>query len=170
MKKLLVFVFIITIKSIFSQTETKLEFINETTVLLNDEKINKNTTFDEVKKLLGEPVLYKKYVTGKVNYHYKEKGISVHTMNGNLLFIGFNYNWDGDKTFPNTSYKGKLNIDGVDFDQNSTKENQKKIKNVEFMELMPGLVFSKPKNGKKNTLIILGYKDNKVTQIGFEFH
>ena len=38
------------------------------------------------------------------------------------------------------------------------------------MEVMPGFIISKPKTDKKNTLIALGFKNDKVTQIGFEFH
>ncbi len=159
-----------TINTIYAQTEIKIEFINETKVILNEIEINKSTTFDIIKKILGEPVIYKEYITGKINYHYNQFGISIHTFEGNLTFIGANFNWDGDKTFPNTTYSGTLKIDGVKFDKNSNNASIKNIANLEFLTIIPGLYMSKPKTDKKNTFVIIGFKDDLVTQIGFEFH
>ncbi|CAL2092907.1 conserved protein of unknown function [Tenacibaculum sp. 190524A05c] len=169
-KNLFITVSILFSSVLIAQSDVKIEFKSETNVTLNNLKIDKNTTFDEIKKILGEPKVYKEYASGKVNYHYAENGITLQTMNGKLLLLGFNYNWDGDKTFPESTFKGELVINGVSFDQNSNQKNLEKIENIDFMEVMPGFVFSKPKAGKKNTLIVLGFKNDKVTQIGFEFH
>ena len=69
---------------LFSQNEVTIELTKEKKVFLNSTEINNNTTFSEVKKMLGEPEIYKEYLSGKVNYHYKESGISVHTVDDKL--------------------------------------------------------------------------------------
>lgn len=158
------------VAQIVAQNDVKIEFINETNVTLNDLKIDKNTTFEEIKEILGEPEIYKEYLTGKIIYHYVDNGITLQTVNGKLLLLGFNYNWDGDKTFPESTYTGKLLIEGVQFDNNSNQKKLDEIKKTEFLELIPGFIISKPKTDKKKIFIALGFKNDKVTQIGFEFH
>ena len=169
-KNLFLTVSIIFSSLLVAQNDVKIEFVNETNVTLNNLKIDKSTTFEEIQEILGEPKIYKEYVTGKVNYHYADNGITLQTVNGKLLLLGFNYNWDGDKTFPESTFTGKLIIDGIQFDKNSNQNKLDDIKNTEFMEVMPGFIISKPKTDKKNILTILGFKNDKVTQIGFEFH
>lgn len=169
-KKIILFVFILVSNLLIAQNDVKIEFIDETNVTLNDLKIDKNTTFEEIKAILGEPKIYKEYLTGKVNYHYADNGITLQTVNGKLLLLGFNYNWDGDKAFPESTFTGKLSVDGVAFDKNSSQKKLEEIKTVEFMEIMPGYVISKPKTAKKNIFVVFGFKNDVVTQIGFEFH
>ena len=169
-KPLLILIVIFLSNFIYSQTKVDIEFVDETNVLLNKIKIDKTTSFSIIKKILGEPIIYKEYPSGKINYHYKELGLSVHTVDDKLLFIGVNYNWDGDKTFPESTYVGQLKIDGVKFDKNTNEEIISKIKNLEFLTIMPGFLMSKPLTKKKNTFAILGFKDSIVTQVGFEFH
>ncbi len=73
MKKILLITFCLFAYSIsYSQTKVNIEFINETKVLLNEIEINRSTSFSDIKELLGEPVVYKEYPTGKINYHYND--------------------------------------------------------------------------------------------------
>lgn len=169
-KNLVVVLFVLMVHIVQGQNDVKIEFISETHVVLNDLKIDKNTTFEEMKDLLGEPVIYKEYATGKTNYHYADNGITLQTMDDKLLFIGFNYNWDGDKTFPESTYTGELIIEGVAFNKDSEEAILDEIENTEFMQIMPGFIISKPKTDKKNTFIAVGFEEGKLTQIGFEFH
>lgn len=171
MKKTLLIISILFLSNlVYSQSDVQIEFVDETTVLLNKIKIDKQTHFDKIKEILGKPVIYKKYLTGKTNYHYKDLGISIHTFDNKLIFIGVNYNWDGDKTFPETTYTGNLKIDGIEFEKNSNDKITAELKNLEFLTVMPGFLISKPKTDKKNIFAILGFKDSLVTQVGFEFH
>ncbi|WP_124980488.1 DUF7738 domain-containing protein [Nonlabens xiamenensis] len=169
-KNLILIVSIFISSLLVAQNDVNIEFINETNVILNDLKIDKNTSFEEIKEILGEPEIYKEYPTGKINYHYADNGITLQTVDGKLLLLGFNYNWDGDKTFPESTFTGKLKIDSIPFDKNSNQNKLDEIKNTEFLEVIPGFIISKPKTDQKNILIALGFKDDKVTQIGFEFH
>ncbi|MFI1743203.1 DUF7738 domain-containing protein [Thalassobellus sediminis] len=169
-KNLILSVFILISSLIIAQNDVKIEFISETNVTLNDLRINKDTTLEEIKNILGEPEIYKEYLTGKVNYHYADNGITLQTVDGKLLLLGFNYNWDGDKTFPESTFKGELIIEEISFDKDSNQKKLEEIKNTEFIEVIPGFIISKPKTDKKNIFIALGFKNDKVTQIGFEFH
>ncbi len=156
---------------LFAQNkEVALSFVNEEQVLLNGKEINKNTSIATINAILGEPVVYKKYMSGKTIYHYVDLGIAVNTYEDKLAFIGANYNWDGDKTFPNTTYTGTLSIDGIAFDKTSTEAALEKIENLEFLIIMKGFYISKPKTATKKNMIAIGFKDEVVTQIGVEFH
>lgn len=166
MKKLFLLLLLVTFSStVFAQT-TSIEFTKDKTLVLNEVTLTKATTMDDINSLLGTPEVYKEYLSGKTNYHYKDLGISVHTVDGHLLFIGANFNWDGDKTFPETAYKGSFKIDGVSFNQESTEEEMKEISNVELLGMMPGLFMSNPK--VEPIAMIIGFKEDRVTQIGFE--
>ena len=135
---------------LLAQNEVNIEFVNETNVTLNGLSVDKNTTFEDIKAILGEPEIFKEYKTGKITYHYADNGIALQTVNGKLLMLGFNYNWDGDKTFPESTFKGKLSIEGIHFDKDSNQNKLEEIKNTEFMEVMPGFLFQNLKQRKKH--------------------
>ena len=171
MKKILLLsAYLFVCNLVYSQTKVNIEFVTETKVLLNGTEVNKSTTISTIKNILGEPEIYKEYTSGKTNYHYNDIGVSIHTLNDKLLFIGANFNWDGDTNFPETTYEGTLKIDGILFDKQSNNESINRLKNLEFITVMPGFYISKPKTKKKNTFTVIGFKDDLVTQIGFEFH
>jgi len=153
---------------ISAQTVVDMEFTKDKVVIINGKALGPNTSFDEVKEILGTPVVYKSYPTGKTNYHYEELGISLHTVDDKLLFIGLNFNWDGDKTFPQTPYTGTFKFGDITIDKTSDNSLIDKIEMVKLISVMPGLYMSNPK--EESTPVIIGFKDNLVTQIGFEFH
>ncbi len=161
-------ILIIGLSGVFSftnaQNSTSLTLNEKKELILNNVQIGMNTSLEEIKSLLGEPVLHKEYVTGKVDYHYSELGISVQFMKDELMFIGVNYNWDGDETFPETTYEGELMLGETSFDKNSTKATIDGLElNVDC--ILPGLCM-----GKEGEMgIIIGYKDELVTQVGFAF-
>ncbi|MGB5819385.1 MAG: hypothetical protein WBG90_07850 [Saonia sp.] len=168
-KTILLSTFCFLTNLIFAQTTVEINYTKDKEVYLNNKKLDKSTSFDDVKTMLGQPVVFKEYIaTGKVNYHYNELGVSFHTVNGKLLFIGANLNWDGDKNFPEKSFEGVLKIDGVLIDKNSTDEFISKIKAIEILCPIPEMCMTKDRNEK--TPILIGFKENTVTQVGFEFH
>jgi hypothetical protein len=80
--------------------------------------------------------------------------------------LGVNFNWDGDKNFPNTTFSGKIIIGKTQLNINTTKEfitinDFLKFENFLYPELFMA-------STKKN-VVVIGFKDNKITQIGFEF-
>ena len=167
-KTLILFAAIFSLNFSFAQEKTKINFNEKKEVIINGEKIDKKTDLSKIKSILGEPEVYKEYPTGKINYHYPKLGISVHLVKDKLLFIGANFNWDGDKNFPETSYSGEFIIDNVSFNISSTESKLSEIKIVDIKCIMAGMCMTNPK--EEPTSIIVGFKENKLTQIGFEFH
>jgi hypothetical protein len=164
----LAFVLAFIAANVNAQTTT-LQFTADKEVLLNDQMLDSKTTLKEIKAVLGEPMIYKEYTaTEKVNYHYPELGLTVHTVKDKLLFIGANLNWDGDKNFPETSYTGALSIDGVKIDTESTDAFLNEITAIEIECPFPSLCMTNPR--KDRIAIIIGFKESIVTQVGFEFH
>ncbi|MFK7781464.1 hypothetical protein [Psychroserpens sp.] len=164
-------VLLITIFSInigLAQKDVEIIYSHEKEVFLNEQKLDKDTNLETIKSILGEPVIYKEHVTGKVNYHYPDLGISIHFVNNNLLFIGANFNWDGDKNFPETTFTGKFEIDNVKFDKDSKNAILSDIKIVDIKCIMPEICMTNPK--KEKDIIIVGFKDGNLTQVGIEFH
>ncbi|WP_290701334.1 hypothetical protein [Lacinutrix sp.] len=169
MKKILFTIFTLFLfNAAFSQEIIKIEFTKDKELLINSLILSKLTTISELNKILGEPTIYKFYRSGKINYHFKEKGITVQTFDNKLIFIGLNFNWDGDATFPQTSYTGTFNIADLYVDKNSSNSIIENIKVVEIKCILPTLCMSDPK--KESTPIIIGFKNDLVTQIGFQFH
>ncbi|MFD2915634.1 DUF7738 domain-containing protein [Psychroserpens luteus] len=166
--KIFTIIAIVFLNVTFAQTNVEIEFTKDKEVVLNETTLNTNTSLEEITKILGTPTVYKEYPTGKINYHYKEHGISIHTVKDKLIFIGLNFNWDGDKNFPETSYSGTFKIDELSIDKISNNSIIDNIKFVDIVAVMPNLYMSNPK--VESTPIVIGFKDNLITQIGFEFH
>ena len=168
-KTLFIVICIIFANSILAQNNIDIEFTENKEVFLNNKKLSNTTTIEDIKELIGEPIIYKEYVTGKVNYHYKDLGLSIHTVNDKLAFIGLNFNWDGDKTFPDTTYSGSFKIGDLAVDAKTDLSIIDKIKFIELVPIMPNKFYmSNPK--KEKTPAIVGFKDKIITQFGFEFH
>jgi hypothetical protein len=167
-KAIILLVTLLSVNLCFTQEkEVHITYTNKKEVILNGNKINKKTTIKAIKENLGTPILYKEYPSGKVKYHYPDLGISVEFTNDKLSFIGANFNWDGDKAFPETTFVGLLEIGSIKFDKNSNNSTLSEVKIVEIKCLFPSMCMTDP-NKEKNSIII-GFKDNKLTQIGFGF-
>ncbi len=165
--KLFLIITLFAVTLTFAQNTSEIGFNEKKEVLLNGQIVDTTTDLETIKSLLGEPTLYKEYPTGKVNYQYPELGIAIHLVNGKLTFIGANFNWDGDKTFPEASYTGKFSIGDTTIDMNSTPEVVSKIEVITLTPTFMGMYMTNPKENK--TVVIMAFKDEKVTQVGFEF-
>ncbi|WP_298237505.1 hypothetical protein [uncultured Algibacter sp.] len=169
MKKIITILILCISTSIcFGQIEVTIEYNSDNSVLLNGIPINNTTMYSEIVKILGEPVIYKEYPTGKTNYHYEELGLILHTVNGNLLTIGVNFNWDGDKNFPETIFKGTLKIGTTSINQESKSTVVDEMKGFEIKCIMPEMCMNNPKTVKNP--ILLGFKNDLISQISIEFH
>ncbi|UII26708.1 hypothetical protein LVD15_26005 [Fulvivirga maritima] len=121
----------------YGQETITVEYTADYTLLINGQQIDNTTTYDDIVKLLGEPELYKAYPTGKSRYHYKELGIALSTVEGNVLSIGFNYNWDGDKNFPETSFEGELKVEDIFINKSSHAIIIENLAELELTALSP---------------------------------
>jgi len=165
MKKLLILVLTLTSTLFFAQEKPNVEFNSKSELLVNGQLVNNQTTFTKIVELLGKPELIKEHKSGKKTYSYPQTGIALSTFNDKVSMLGFNYNWDGDKNFPNATFTGKLTVGKTLLDINTTKEFLKSnafltFDNL-FMELF-GAVTNK-------TIVMVGFKNEKITQLGFEF-
>ncbi len=165
MKKLILLL-LITFSTSFYAQNTRVEFNKNSELRVNSQIINNQTTFAKIVELLGQPELVKESKSGVKSYSYYNQGIALKVYNDKLTMIGFNYNWDGDKNFPSTSFTGVVAIGNVQLDNNTNKDFMKKIDFLTFDNLMLELFAAKT---NKNAVIMVGFKNDKITQLGFEF-
>ena len=165
MKKLILLL-LITFSTSFYAQNTRVEFNKNSELRVNSQIINNQTTFAKIVELLGQPELVKESKSGVKSYSYSNQGIALKVYNDKLTMIGFNYNWDGDKNFPSTSFTGVVAIGNVQLDNNTNKDFMKKIDFLTFDNLMLELFAAKT---SKNAVIMVGFKNDKITQLGFEF-
>ncbi|WP_422857966.1 hypothetical protein ACOKFD_10950 [Flagellimonas sp. S174] len=152
----------------FGQETIEVTYNQDYTVTLNGTPIDNSTTYQSIVEMLGEPEVYKEYPTGKVNYRYTDLGLVFHTVNGNLLTLAFNFNWDGDKNFPNTAFEGVLKIGDSIIDTKTTESIVADLQSFEINCIMPGMCMNNPRKIKNP--ILLGFKDELITQVSIEFH
>lgn len=165
MKKLILLLLITFSTTIYAQDVLRVEFNKNSELLVNAQLFNNQTTFAKIVEVLGQPELIKESKSGVKSYAYAKTGIAFKVYNDKLTMIGFNYNWDGDKNFPNTSFTGVLAIGTVQLDNNTNKDFMKKNSFLTFDSLYLDLFAAK----SKNTMIMVGFKNEKITQLGFEF-
>jgi hypothetical protein len=165
MKKLLILVLTLTSTLFFAQEKPNVEFNNKSELLVNGQLVNNQTSYTKIVELLGKPELIKEHKSGKKTYSYPQTGIALSTFNDKLSMLGFNFNWDGDKNFPNTTFTGKLTVGKTLLDVNTTKEFLKSNAFLTFDNLFMEL-FAAATN---KTIVMVGFKNEKITQLGFEF-
>lgn len=163
---------ILAICSTFSlcsaQTETKIEYHADNTVRLNGNTIHAGTSYDELVGMLGEPIIYKEYPTGKTTYHFKDRGVALSTVNGKLLRLGVNYNWDGDKNFPESTFDGLLTIGSTTINKHTTSSIIEQLSDLKIKCIIPDMCMNNPKT--VNNPIMLGFQNEMITQVSIEFH
>ncbi|CAM4290678.1 DUF7738 domain-containing protein [Flavobacterium terrigena] len=164
MKKLILLL-LITFSTSFYAQNARVEFNKNSELFINAQLVNNQTTFAKIVELLGQPELVKESKSGVKNYTYANQGIAFKVYNDKLTMIGFNYNWDGDKNFPSTSFTGVAVIGSVQLDNNTNKEFMKKIDFAKFELAFMDVYIAKA----LNNAIMVGFKNDKITQISFEF-
>jgi hypothetical protein len=165
MKKIILLL-LITFSTSFYAQNARVEFNKNSDLFVNAQVINNQTTFTKIVELLGQPEFVKESKSGVKSYAYTKLGIAFKVYNDKLTMIGFNYNWDGDKNFPSTSFTGVAVIGTVQLDNNTNKEFMKKNDFLTFDNLFLDLFAAKT---NKNVVLMVGFKNEKITQLGFEF-
>jgi hypothetical protein len=165
MKKIIFLLLTVFSTFFYAQENPRIEFNSKSELLVNNQLINNQTSFSKIVELLGTPELIKEHKSGKKSYMYPKLGMALNTYNEKLTMLGLNYNWDGDKNFPNTSFTGVLVIGKTQIDTNTKKDFMKSNSFLTFDNLFLELFAAKTKNNS----IIVGFKENKITQLGFEF-
>ena len=154
--------------SAYGQDTAKWHFSGESVLSYNNSVINLNTSFEDISKYLGEPTSEKTIPNGDIQYIYESLGMSISVNAENKVnFVGFNYNWDGDTRFPETSFKGSLSVGNYTVSKASKPEDFEKIKGVKLKCPIPIICISENENSKSKVLI--GFKNGDISQIGFTF-
>lgn len=166
MKKIVLLLLIAFSTSFYAQENIRVEFNKNSDLYLNSNVINNQTSYSKIVEILGEPELIKESKSGVKNYAYANYGIAFKVYKDKLTMIGFNYNWDGDNNFPNKSFTGVLIIGTIQLDTNTNKDFLKKNAFLTFENLFSELFAAKT---NKNVAVMAGFKNEKITQIGFEF-
>lgn len=149
-----------------AQDSSQWEFSDKSALTYNGTVINSKTNIDFIKSIFSEPNSEKIYPNGDILYKYESLGISISTNSKNKVnFIGFNYAWDGDKRFPETSFKGLLKVGNYRVTKESTAKDFESVEGVKFKCPIPLMCASEESNSKINTLV--GFQNGTITQIGF---
>lgn len=165
MKKTILALLLTFSSYVFAQEKPTIEFSSSSKLTINGQMVNNQTSIETITQLLGTPQLVKEHKSGKKNYVYPELGLAVQTFNDKLLMLGANYNWDGDKNFPNKTFEGKFTVGKTVLDTNTTKDFINSNSFLKFENLFLDLYVA----GASNAAVMVGFKDNKITQLGVEF-
>lgn len=169
MKKLSFLFALLCLSSLaLAQKPVSIHYTTDHSVLLNDQPVDNSTELSMLQEQLGKAVLYKEFPNGKALYHFPEAGMAAHLVNGKLLFLGVNLNWDGDEKFPEQTFTGSLKIGDTVIDASSTSETLSGIEGVELFCPVPIMCMTKDRN--LSTPIMASFKDEKISQLGVEFH
>lgn len=129
----------------------------------------KDSAPSSIKKYFGTPSRIETSSAGvERTYAYDELGLSFAIdPTGNVIeAVIINYNWDGDKKAAKSAYKGKLTLDAytiTELTSSSDINTNTKINNI----MCIGEIMCMTPPGKSNVVVLIGYQDKKITQIGF---
>lgn len=138
-------------------------------VTLGSLVIAKDSTMNSVVKLLGSPSRIEKTAMGiERTFVYDELGISfdLDREGKKIEAVIINYNWDEDKKAAKSMYKGKLSLDGYTITELTKSTDINANTDVKNMTCFGESMCMTPP-GKNTLVILIGYKDAKMTQIGF---
>ena len=148
-----------------AQKIVEVNYSDSSTLVLNGILLTKNTDVRNVIKNIGDASKIVGYPNGERNFFYEEYGLLLMTKDTVLTGLGINFNWDGDKKFPITSYTGHLEIGKLKIDKKTKREEINSIKPIEFGCPMDILCASKSRTSSVRCTI--AFKSDSLTQIVF---
>lgn len=140
------------------------------TISVGSLMISKDSSITALKAILGTPSKVTPIMEVDRRFVYDELGLSFEAKEDGKTFaaITINYNWDGDKKVASGRYKGVLIIDGQVMNEGMSGKDisaNTKIKGLNCIGEM--ICMTDPKQG--GIMVLIGFKDKKVTQFGFGF-
>ena len=165
-KLILLITFIITTSYAKGQSnKVSIEYTENSTLTINEFSLENATSIAQLVQVLGEPSKIADYPRGEQAYFYDDLGIMFATMDKQIKAMGINFNWDGDKKFPEKSYVGVLTMVGTKITKDSSIDTIASIANDSFICPIPILCASKDKEAPINCTV--AFKDGKITQVVF---
>lgn len=163
---LLAFFFGIAATFCTAQTSSEIKYADSSSLFINGLLLNNATTFKKITEKLGEPDKKVDYPNSQSSYFYEDKGLLIMVKDSTVKGIGVNFNWDGDKKFPQKTYTGTLAIGELSITRDTKIENIIALKKIEMGCPMSILCASKSRAAKVQCTV--AFDENKLlTQIIF---
>lgn len=150
----------------YAQKDIMITYDASSELHVNGIPIKGETAMETIIEHIGKPTRTEEHKSGETSHFYEEQGVVFGVRNNVVKGVGVNYNWDGDKKFPKTSFSGKLTIGEVAITKETTSENIKEIKALSLVCPMPMLCASKDESVQVKCMIGFN-KDTQLTQIAF---
>lgn len=163
--KLLTFSILLLIAAVVSaQPAPVITVTSEDSIWLNKLLLTPAVNQVQVVNELGKPsrIVEK---PGELNLYYDDLGILVALKEGKFAAIAANFNWDGDKHFPEKSYTGRLMIGKMEITRTTTKEELEKNLVIKVVCPIPNICASS--NKAANVKALAGFENNAITQLTF---
>ncbi len=170
--------FLLVVCLLLSSVITRAATMDSVTVDSKNKKVQigsyvlaKDSTPASIIKSFGKPSRIETSSLGvERTYAYDELGLSfaIDPSGKFIEAIIVNYNWDGDKKAAKSAYKGKLRMDAYTITEQSTSTDINTNTNVKNIMCIGEMMCMTPP-GKSDLVVLIGYKDKKMTQIGFGF-
>lgn len=132
---------------------------------VNEIPLDGKTKIEDLITKIGQPSQKKDYQYGETSYVYDEIGVVFSIKSGLVKGLAINFNWDGDKKFPEKSFIGTLKIGERAITKETDNKSLLTIKSIEFLCPISIMCVSKDKNAPINC--VAGFNEDKLTQIGF---
>ncbi len=148
-----------------AQNSVEIKYTESSTLLLNKVSLNYSVNIEDIINAIGKPDRVVDYKNIEKNYFYDSLGIIILTKDGKLKGLGINYNWDGDKKFPEKSFTGSLKIGELSVSKNTIREEIAAIKSLEFVCPIESICASN--NKEVDVRCVISFTDKLITQIVF---
>jgi hypothetical protein len=148
-----------------AKSKVEISYNSSAELTINNIQIDNGTDLNKLIGVLGEPNRTEEYANGEKSYFYDEVGMVFMTKDGLVKGVGVNFNWDGDKKFPEQSFRGTLKLAETTINKESNSETISGIQGIEFICPIPIMCGSKDRDAKINCT--MAFKDGKITQVVF---
>lgn len=115
-----------------AQTAPALELIDSASFTINKIPLVKNMHINQAVRLLGKPSRTVDYRNKEKSFFYDADGLVIFCQDSIIKGLGINFNWDGDKKFPENSFTGVLKIGGTTITRETNQEAIKNIAGIPF--------------------------------------
>jgi hypothetical protein len=148
----------------FAQNPT-IKLIAGDKLSVNDVMIQGKIKPEALEKTLGQPTQKLTSRSGEVSYRYDELGVVFFVQENMVAGFGINFNWDGDKNYPEKSFTGVFKAGDKEITKDSKQADFTAIKVTEMVCPFPLMCASKDRTSPVKTTA--AFKDEKVTQVVF---
>lgn len=148
-----------------AQNTIEINYSDSSTLILNKLQLNDNMNIQDITNTIGEPSKTVDYPNDEKSYFYENIGFVIFTKNQKVKGIGINYNWDGDKKFPEKSFTGNAKLGELPISKATKKEDLLSIKSTPFACPIDIICATKKRNAKIQCTV--AFKDNSLTQVAF---